>query len=489
MRLLDRVRQGLRLAIHLGNNWTSLLGAGLTTAAALTLLWFWFLEITSPRPVHPYAGMLLFLILPGFFVLGLVLIPLGIAIKRRRLAREGGIPAEYPSIRLDVPAVRNLILLAGGATVLNVAILGTATHKGVEYMDSNQFCGLTCHTVMQPEYTAFLDSPHSRVGCAQCHIGPGAGWFVKSKLSGVRQVLAVARESYSRPIPTPVHNLRPARETCEQCHWPAKFVGDKFVVRTKYADDEKNTASTTVLVMKVGGRTGQGGVGIHGRHLDEHERITYVSTDDRREVIPKVTYRDDQGQLVEYVSEEVKATPAELAAAESRSMDCVDCHNRPSHAFELPERAVDRAIGEGRISPELPFVKKKAVELLRKEYADRATAERQIAEGLVDFYRTTYPEIHQRRRAAIESASSAVKGIYLRNVFPEMKVSWGVHPNHIGHEDFLGCFRCHDESHKARDGRTISQDCGACHTILAQDETDPKVLAGLGLTLSSAAPD
>jgi hypothetical protein len=266
-------------------------------------------------------------------------------------------------------------------------------------------------------------------------------------------------------------------------------VGDKFVVRTKYADDEKNTASTTVLVMKVGGRTGQGGVGIHGRHLDEHERITYVSTDDRREVIPKVTYRDDQGQLVEYVSEEVKATPAELAAAESRSMDCVDCHNRPSHAFELPERAVDRAIGEGRISPELPFVKKKAVELLRKEYADRATAERQIAEGLVDFYRTTYPEIHQRRRAAIESASGAVKGIYLRNVFPEMKVSWGVHPNHIGHEDFLGCFRCHDESHKASDGRTISQDCGACHTILAQDETDPKVLASLGLTLSSAPQD
>ena len=486
MKLLDRMRQGLRLAVHLGNNWLSLLGAGLTSAAALTLLWFWFLEITSPRPVHPYAGILLFMILPALFVLGLVLIPLGIALQRRRLARSGGIPVEYPSIRLDVPAVRNLVLLAGGMTVLNVAILGTATHKGVEYMDSNQFCGLTCHTVMQPEYTAFLDSPHSRVGCAQCHIGPGAGWFVKSKLSGVRQVLAVARQSYSRPIPTPVHNLRPARETCEQCHWPAKFVGDKFVVRTKYADDEKNTASTTVLVMKVGGHTGQGGVGIHGRHLDTQERITYVSTDGRREVIPKVSYRDDQGQLVEYVSEEVKVTPAELAASESRRMDCVDCHNRPSHAFELPERAVDRAIGEGRISPELPFVKKKAVELLRKEYADRGAAERQIAEGLVEFYRTSYPEVFQKRRAVVESASNAVKAIYLRNVFPDMKVSWGVHPNHIGHEDFLGCFRCHDESHKSKDGRTISQDCSACHTILAQDETNPKVLADLGIAPATA---
>jgi nitrate/TMAO reductase-like tetraheme cytochrome c subunit len=486
MKLLDRIRQGLRLAVHLGNNWISLLGAGLTTAAALTLLWFWFLEITSPRPVHPYVGIALFMILPALFVVGLLLIPLGIVIRRRALARRGEIPAEYPSIRLDVPAVRNLVLLAGGATVLNVAILGTATHKGVEYMDSNQFCGLTCHTVMQPEYTAFLDSPHSRVGCAQCHIGPGAGWFVKSKLSGVRQVLAVARKSYSRPIPTPVHNLRPARETCEQCHWPAKFVGDKFVVRTKYADDEKNTPSTTVLVMKVGGHTGRGGVGIHGRHLDEQERITYVSTDGRREVIPKVTYRDDQGQLVEYVSEDVKVTPADLAAAESRSMDCVDCHNRPSHAFELPERAVDRALGEGRISTELPFIKKKAVELLRKEYPDRSSAERQIAEGIVEFYRTSYPEVFQKRRAAVESASNAVKGIYLRNVFPDMNVGWGVHPNHIGHEDFLGCFRCHDESHKSRDGRTISQDCSACHTILAQDETDPKVLEGLGLTPTAA---
>ncbi|MFI4946579.1 MAG: cytochrome c3 family protein, partial [Burkholderiales bacterium] len=381
MGFVERLRQGLRLAVHLGNNWASVLGAALTTAAALTLVWFWLLEITSPHPVHPYVGIVLFLILPFLFVLGLLLIPAGILWQRRRLAREGRVPAEYPSIHLHSPAVRNILLLVGGATVLNVAMLGTATHKGVEYMDSNQFCGLTCHTVMEPEYTAFLDSPHSRVGCAQCHIGPGAGWFVKSKLSGVRQVFAVARGSYSRPIPSPVHDLRPARETCEQCHWPAKFVGDKFVVRTKYADDEANTPSTTVLVLKVGGRTGSGAVGIHGRHLDAEERISYVSTDGRRELIPRVTYRDDKGELVDYVSDDVKTTPAELAQAETRGMDCLDCHNRPSHAFELPEKAVDRAINEDRISRALPFVKRKTVELLRKEYADRATAERQITSG------------------------------------------------------------------------------------------------------------
>jgi hypothetical protein len=481
MSLFQKIRLGARLAAQEGDNWTTILGVALTTAAALTLLWFWALEITSPHPVHPYAGIALFLILPVLFVLGLVLMPLGIVLARRRHARAGEIPAQYPPVDLRSPGVRHAIMLGGGLTILNVALLGTATYKGVEYMDSNQFCGLTCHKVMAPEYTAFLDSPHSRVGCVQCHIGPGAGWFVKSKLSGVRQVFAVTLDTYSRPIPSPVHDLRPARDTCEACHWPQKFVGDKFVVKTKYEADEKNTPSTTVLVMKVGGRSGTGAMGIHGRHLDAEERISYVSTDGRRELIPKVTYRDDDGKLVDFVSEDVKTTAADLAKGETRKMDCLDCHNRPSHAFELPERAVDRAITEGRVSRELPFVKKKAVELLREEYPDRATAEKKIADGLVEYYRTSYPEVYQKRRAVVESASVAVKGIYLRNVFPSMRLGWGAHPNHLGHEDFLGCFRCHDESHKAGDGRTITQDCSACHTILAQDETNPKVLADLGL--------
>jgi hypothetical protein len=319
------------------------------------------------------------------------------------------------------------------------------------------------------------------VGCVQCHIGPGAGWFVQSKLSGVRQVFAVALGTYSRPIPSPVHHLRPARETCEQCHWPQRFVGDKLLVRTKFLDDEKSTPSTTVLVLKIGGRAGTGSVGIHGRHLDDQERISYVSTDGRRAVIPTVTYRADDGKLVDYVSEDVKVSPADLARGEVRRMDCIDCHNRPSHAFELPERAMDRAIELGKVSRELPYIKKKAVELLRAEYPDRPTAERQIGQGLADFYRTGYPEVYRDQRSLVESTSLAVQAIYLRNVFPDMKLGWGAHPNHIGHEDSPGCFRCHDESHKTAGGATITQDCNACHTILAQDETNPKVLSDLGL--------
>jgi hypothetical protein len=359
--------------------------------------------------------------------------------------------------------------------------MGTASYKGVEYMDSAQFCGQTCHTVMAPEYAAYANSPHSRIACVECHIGPGAPWFVKAKIDGVRQVAAVAFKTYSRPIPSPVRDLRPARDTCEHCHWPQKFTGDKFLVRTKYADDEKNTPATTVLLLKIGGRTAEGLVGIHGRHLDTTERIEYVSTDGRRQVIPRVTYIDDAGKTVEYVSSDVPATPEQLAHGERRKMDCMDCHNRPTHAFEMPERAVDKAMGDGRISTKLPYVKREAVAALKATYADRETASRKIPAALGDFYRTKYPSVYQNDRAAVEAASEQVKAIYLRNIFPEMNVTWGVHPNNIGHEDFLGCFRCHDGKHKSSDGRVIADDCESCHQVLALEEENPKILADLGL--------
>jgi len=469
-----------RPLFYLGQNAVSLTGAVLTTSSAVTLLLFWAREAFSGQPSHPYAGILFFIVLPALFVFGLLLIPAGILWRRRGLRRRGELPEAYPRIDLRAPVVQNTLALVGLATVANIGILGTASYRGVEYMDSTLFCGMACHKVMAPEYAAYVDSPHSRVACVQCHIGPGASWFVRSKLSGTRQLFAVSLETYSRPIKSPVKHLRPARETCEQCHWPEKFHGDKFIVRTKYADDEANTASTTVLVLKVGGRNGRGSVGIHGTHLDPKRQITYVSTDGRRQVIPQVTVADGAGTN-RYDSTDVHPSAAQLAEGEQRQMDCMDCHNRPTHAFELPERALDRALAEGRVSPQLPYIKKKGIEVLRAEYPDRDTANRRIAEGLGEFYRTSYPDAYRQHRSAIESAVTEVQAIYRRNVFPAMKVAWGTYPNNIGHEDFLGCFRCHDDSHKRADGRAITQDCNACHTILAQDESNPKVLSDLGL--------
>ncbi len=482
MHVGERVRDLTRLAFQLGNNWITLAGVALTTSSAFVLIWFWFMELTSPRPIHPYAGILLFLILPAIFLVGLTLIPIGILRLRRKRRLSGEEPVPLEKVDFKQPGVRRLMSVVGLATFINIALLGTAGLKGVEYMDSNQFCGLTCHTVMSPEYTAFLDSPHSRVGCAQCHIGHGAPALVRAKISGTRQLFAVAFGTYSRPIPSPVEHLRPARETCEQCHWPQKFTGEKLLIRTKYAEDEANTPSTSVLLLKIGGHTPNGTTGIHGRHLDTSERISYVSTDPRRQDIPKVTYRDDNGQMVEYVTEDYKKlSPEQLAKATERKMDCIDCHNRPTHAFELPDRAVDKAISNHRMSAELPFLKKKAVELLKVEYASRDEAASKITLAINEFYRTSYPEVFKHKRAQVDTAAEIVKAIYLRNVFPEMKLTWGTHPNNIGHEEAVGCFRCHDGSHTAADGRTISSDCNTCHTILAQDEKDPKILKDFGM--------
>ncbi len=474
-------RPGVRTAVYLGQNRITEAGVVLTTSAAVTLIAFWIYLIVQARPVHPYTGIVFFLILPGIFALGLVLIPIGIWRRFRTLRAKGELPAEYPKVDLRSPFLRRAVVLVGALTFANFAIMGAASYKGVEYMDSAQFCGQTCHTVMEPEYAAYVNSPHSRVSCVECHIGPGAPWFVKAKISGVRQVFAVAFKTYSKPIPSPVHDLRPARDTCEHCHWPQKFTGDKFLVRTKYADDEKNTPATTVLLLKIGGRTAEGLVGIHGRHLADAERIEYVSTDGRRQVIPLVTYIDDAGKKVEYVSTDVTLTTEQLANAERRKMDCMDCHNRPTHAFDMPDRAVDKAMRDGRISTKLPFVKREAVAALKATYPDRATASQKIPAALGDFYRTKYPTVFQNERPAVEMAGEKVKEIYMRNIFPEMGVTWGSHPNNIGHEDFLGCFRCHDGKHKSSDGKVITDDCEACHQVLALEEEEPKILADLGL--------
>jgi nitrate/TMAO reductase-like tetraheme cytochrome c subunit len=475
------VKDWARPLYYFSQNTLSLIGVVLTTSSAITLIGFWIYDFVLPGPPHPYIGILIFLLLPGIFILGLLLIPVGILLRRRKLRDTGELPHVFPEIDLQIPMVRKSFLFIGAATLLNVLIFSFASYKGVSYMDSKEFCGLTCHTVMAPEYSAYENSPHSRVECVECHIGPGAGWFVRSKLSGLRQVLAVTFHTYSRPVPSPVKYLRPARDTCEQCHWPQRFSGNKFILKTNYKDDEKNTPMTTALVMKIGGRASSGSVGIHGRHLDEGSRIHYISTDEHRQVIPVVYYTDDKGKTVEYVSTDIKVSKQELEKGEQRAMDCIDCHNRPTHAFELPANAVDLRMSRGLISPELPNIHKKAVELLKVDYPDRDSAQKQIVEGIESYYRTSYPEVYSSKRALIEQSADNVAKIYLRNIFPDMKVTWGVHPNNLGHNDFPGCFRCHDGSHTSADGQTISNDCSACHNLLAVQEENPKVLADLGL--------
>jgi formate-dependent nitrite reductase cytochrome c552 subunit len=253
-------------------------------------------------------------------------------------------------------------------------------------------------------------------------------------------------------------------------------------VHTAYGTDEQNQPASTVLLMKVGGRTWRGSAGIHGVHMAANSRIDFTATDGHRQVIPQVTYTAPDGTVTVYNSSSAKATAADLARGEKRTMDCVDCHNRPTHVFLLPEKAVDVAIGQGQISPALPFIKKQAVAVLRQEYPDRDTAVRSIAASLDSFYRTNYPQVYKSNATAVKTASDAVQTIYLNNVFPDMKVTWGTYPNNLGHTDSPGCFRCHDGDHVSAQGRTIPNDCSTCHDLLAVEEKNPKVLSDLGYT-------
>jgi NapC/NirT cytochrome c family, N-terminal region len=481
MNSFERVGSWFRPAAHLGQNPLTLAGAVLTTSSAITLIAFWLFDIAIGGTIHPYVGLIFFLVLPGIFVIGLVLMPLGALVKRHKLAEAGQLPTQYPRVDFSMPALRQALGWVAGLTVANIIIFSIGSYRGVEYMDSVKFCGQTCHTVMQPEFTAYQNSPHQRVECVQCHIGPGASWFVRSKLSGLHQVYAVAFHTYERPIPVPVQNLRPARETCESCHWPQIFTGNKLVVIRKFSEDEKNTELTTVLLLKIGGRTWEGGLGIHGHHLDTKAPFEYVALDRSRQNIAQVSYVDSSGKRIVFTQTDPKPTPAQLAAGEHRLMDCIDCHNRPSHTFQLPDRALDQAMAQGSISSELPFIRKKAVEVLKVSYPDGVTASRQIAVTLDSFYRTSYPDVYREKQALIQRTIGQVQAVYSRNVFPAMKITWGTYPNNLGHMDFPGCFRCHDGSHTSADGQTIPNDCGTCHTMLAMEEQNPKILTELSV--------
>lgn len=451
------------MKLPIPRNPIAIAGALLATIGALFFLIFFLLDLFGLHS-NPYMGILFFLVLPGVFVLGLLLIPVGLWQDRRR-RRAGQTTLAWPRIDFNNPRHRNIAFLVAVATFFNVLIVSLAAYSGVHYMDSNEFCGKVCHTVMAPEYAAFQDGAHSRVGCVQCHIGPGAPWFVQAKISGLRQVAAVTLNTFSRPIPSPVHNLRPARETCEQCHWPEKFHGDKVKVIRSFASDETNTESTTTLQIHVGGGSDKLSIatGIHW-HMNVANVVEYVAADEKRQVIPWVRITDRTGKTQEYLADGVKIDDIDMSR--KRRMDCVDCHNRPSHPFDATaDKAIDRALAMGLIPRDLPYVKREAAAAIGAAYPTHQVASDTIAQRLRDFYRNNYSTIYMSRRPDVERAIAGAQQSYVRNVFPDMNVGWGTYPNNIGHMDFPGCFRCHDDNHKTRDGKTIGQDCTFCHTI------------------------
>jgi NapC/NirT cytochrome c family, N-terminal region len=458
-----------------GNNLLSLIGGALTTASAFVLVGFWIVSFFGHAgTTNPYIGIVLDLFLPGLFLLGLILIPIGISLRRRQLLAAGQIPSVYPQIDLRNPLFRRGIEIVVLATFINFIIVGTATYRGVSYMDSPNFCGQSCH-VMAPQWTAYQESPHSHVECVQCHVGSGMKSYVQAKVNGTKQLIEVTFHTWPTPIRASLNRLRPARETCEACHSPTRFVGEKLLVKTTFGDDEKNSVTRTVLVLHLGGEDSVSHLsGIHGHHLNHFE---YVATDNEAQTIIAVTATNPNGSKTEYVSSDWKGPIKGVR----RTMDCMDCHNQATHVFQTPQEAIDAAMLDGTPSADLPFVHKEGLQLIQATYTSQAEAGQKIVAGLDDFYRTQYPQVWNTERGKVDAAAQRLVAIYDRNVYPDMKVTWGTYPNNIGHMAYPGCFRCHDGSHVSKDGKTLSNDCSLCHNILATDETHPTVLNDLQL--------
>lgn len=456
--------------VSITHNAISLIGTAIAIAALVLMGSLFAIQLWGYEG-GPYIGILLYLILPMIFVAGLVLIPIGAILYRRKLHRETGedVPL-MPVFDLNNPATRRWMIIFVALTMLNIVIVASATYKGVHYMESVEFCGLTCHTVMEPEHTAHARSPHSRVACAECHIGPGADWFVKSKLDGSWQMISVAFDLYPRPVPTPLHDLRPARETCEQCHWPSKFVGDKLRMFTHFKDDEQNTELTSAVLLKVGGTRANNAHGIHW-HVDPDVKIRYRSDESREEVYEiELTHQGEEAKVFS-----VRNAPEDEGVW--RDMDCVDCHNRPTHIYDSPGPAVDKAIRDGLIDRSLPFVKREALRIIQEKYESHEAAREGLLTELQAFYAANYPDVAAEKADLIAAAGTALGDIYSVNVFPQMEVWWDTYPNHIGHEQSDGCFRCHKRSMRTEDREQVSNDCDTCHLLLAEEEESPQIFS------------
>ncbi len=463
----------------LASNPVSLLGIAATIVSLANILFLFLIDLLSERP-SPYVGILAYMVMPAFLILGVVLIMVGAWRERHRQVTEAALP-RYPRIDLNDPDQRSLVAFFATFLIVFVMLSALGSYRAYEYTDSVQFCGQLCHSVMNPEFTAYQLSPHARVACVECHVGAGATWYVKSKMSGARQVYSVAFHKYPRPIPTPVHNLRPAQQTCEECHWPRRFYGAQLKVFTHYSSDEKNTPRQVRMLLKTGGGDPSTGApeGIHW-HMNISNEITYIATDDKRQVIPYIHVKDLQGRVTEYLAKDSPLKPEQIQKLPQHRMDCVDCHNRPTHIYVPPDRAVDESLLAGRIDVTIPFIKQQAVTVLTASYNTNEAAMQGIATDLHKFYSAKYPDVEKNRDADLRKAISEVQRIYRSTTFPEMKLDWKTHPNNIGHFYFPGCFRCHDGQHVSADGKVVPKDCNICHSLLEQQEGATRLISSQG---------
>lgn len=467
-------------------NWLSLIGATIALIA-LAMIIFLFIIATLFDQGHSYLGLVVFMVLPAILLFGLLLIPIGMAIKvRRDKDAHKGLSKEWPVIDLNEYRHRNGFLIFTVGTAIFLLISAIGSYEAFHFTESVEFCGTICHNVMKPEYVAYQNSPHARVRCVDCHVGEGVDWYVRSKMSGMYQVYAVLADVYPKPIPTPIKNLRPARETCETCHWPEKFYAHKLRLQRHYLSDEENTEWDIGMIMKIGAPNSAMGLqeGIHW-HINKDVKIEYKASDEKRESIPWVKYTNlKTGEETVYQDQDNMLEESELDSLETRLFDCMDCHTRPSHSYQPPAFFVNQAMTNGTIPTELPGIKSLAMDICSEELSTTDSAMAYIRDQITEYYTDDYDQ------DLVEQAITGLQSEYSKNIFPEMKVRWDAYPNHIGHLEFEGCFRCHNDNHlSVEKDLVISKDCNMCHIINAQGTPDNMMVSKVGEPLEFIHPE
>jgi len=340
-----------------------------------------------------------------------------------------------------------------------------------EYTNSPEFCGTACHT-MPPEYTAYLTSPHARVDCVDCHIGKG---FITTRITrkagDAKHIIRLAFKDYEFPITA--GELRPARDTCEKCHFPEKFSDDSLREIKHFDNDSSNTPSSVYLIMKTGGGTKRLGLG-QGIHWHVENEVQYYSPDPGQQEIPYVRVTKEDGNTIEYFDIESSMNFDTIADNQLQEMDCITCHNRITHLVNYPEVMIDQMMARNVVSPSIPDIRRQALEIFYREYESTEAALIAI-DGLKNYYETYQANFYSYNQGAVDSAITELRNAYEQSVYVEQKFDWNSHPNNVGHEFSPGCFRCHDGKHLTDNEEAIRLECNVCHSIPVVTKTSDLV--------------
>ena len=357
------------------------------------------------------------------------------------------------------------------------AMGGIATFSAVtllNWTETADFCG-RCHT-MAPELAAYEAGPHRDVACAECHVEPGVGGWIKAKLAGTRQLVEVVLGTFPTPIPPPNHSLLPSStDTCQKCHAVESHAVATLKTSTMFAEDEDNTRQFVGLMVRpAGGDVFDVNKSVHWHVL---RNVDYWSPDANSARIDLVEETTETGHLNQFIgqseiTDSANADPdidAIKASQPETTMTCYDCHNRVGHSIPNPRTGLDRDLSTGVIDSTLPYIKREGMRILWATYPDEQAADA-AADELANFYAVNYPDVAATRADEIDDAIDQIKVLYRLTATPEMKVTAKTYPDNLGHLDFPGCFRCHDGGHfLVVDGvvtkKTIPSTCDTCHTF------------------------